>query len=241
MAGVPLCLKLDTGTGMFKDKSSQRVITQYEHLKLSGALALLWGNSEFERPPCSFESFVKGVALHDRGYGSFDTLAIGEASEGEWLAVSRRSFFGDTNDPIADLITKHHILRLVSGSKNSNPQVFAFLTEMREDIARCLRDNGLDERLFSFVDRITQLCDDISFDFCFGNYGMSKVDVQGRFSEEELIAIQYTIQPDSTIVLSPWPLSVSSYTSYLIGYDLNEFPEKREPQIVPFTIKAVGD
>jgi hypothetical protein len=62
---------------MFTSKQRPIVIPQWEHQKLAGTLALLWGNAEFERPPVPFESFLTGVGLHDRAYGPFDNLPIG--------------------------------------------------------------------------------------------------------------------------------------------------------------------
>jgi hypothetical protein len=50
---------------MFKSKQRPIAIPQWEHQKLAGTLALLWGNADFERPLVAFESFLVGVGLHD--------------------------------------------------------------------------------------------------------------------------------------------------------------------------------
>jgi len=62
---------------MFTSKQRPIVIPQWEHQKLAGTLALLWGNADFERPPVPFESFLTGIGLHDRAYGPLDNLPIG--------------------------------------------------------------------------------------------------------------------------------------------------------------------
>ena len=59
---------------MFLSKQRPIAIPQWEHQKLAGTLALLWGNTEFERPPVPFESFLIGIGLHDRAYGPLDNL-----------------------------------------------------------------------------------------------------------------------------------------------------------------------
>ncbi|BCM89600.1 hypothetical protein IAD21_01447 [Abditibacteriota bacterium] len=221
---------------MFKAKHSDLVITQYEHLKLSGALALHWGNTEFELSPCHFESFVKGIALHYRGYGFFDTLAIGEVSEDEWLDVSRKSFFGECDEKVADLVIKHHILRLVARSNRYSPQVQTLLQQMNDSISGSVRAAHLDEKLFAFIDRITDLCDKISFDFCFQNYGTGVVEVQRRFADADSVQVKYTIEAGNTIKISPWPLSVAQYRGYIVAYNSMGFPEKLEPQILDYSI-----
>jgi len=48
---------------MFKSKQRPIAIPQWEHQKLAGTLALLWGNATFERPPIPFESFLTGIGL----------------------------------------------------------------------------------------------------------------------------------------------------------------------------------
>ena len=50
---------------MFKSKVRPINIPQYEHGRLAGIFALLWGNEAFDRPEFNFDSFVQGVALHE--------------------------------------------------------------------------------------------------------------------------------------------------------------------------------
>src|SRR5262249_39739547 len=69
---------------MFTSKQRPIVIPQWEHQKLAGTLALLWGNADFDRPPIPFESFLTGIALHDRAYGLLDNLPIGGIAEEQW-------------------------------------------------------------------------------------------------------------------------------------------------------------
>ena len=105
---------------MFKSTRRPIIIPQSEHLKLVGTLALLWGNSQFELPPIQPLSLVAGIGLHDRAYGYLDNLPIGTMDDTRWLATTRQGFFMPCADPLADLITRQHLLRLVSG-KNTAP------------------------------------------------------------------------------------------------------------------------
>ncbi|RYX82403.1 DUF3891 family protein [bacterium] len=223
---------------MFKAKHSNLIFTQYEHQKLSGVLALLWGNEEFEAPPCSFESFVKGVALHDRGYETFDNLSIGEISEEEWLKVSRKGFFLQYDDAIADVIAKKHILRLAQRSDHQDDESVALIEAMVASIEGLIRDKALDVNMLAFIDRITDLCDSISFDFCFQNYGTESVEVQSTFGDEKLTRVEYTLGADNIIKISPWPLSVPHYEGYLIAYQAEGFPGKLEPEIIRYTLRG---
>ena len=66
---------------MFKSSQRPIVIPQSEHLKLTGALTLLWGNAQFELPPTPHLSVVMGIALHDRAHEYLDNMPIGEIDD----------------------------------------------------------------------------------------------------------------------------------------------------------------
>ncbi len=150
---------------MFKSKLRPIVIPQFEHEKLVGTLALLWGNAAFDLPPVPFESFLTGIALHDRAYGHLDNLPISEASEADWLANTRKGFDMAWRDPLADAIAKMHLQRLAS--YGTSPARQAEAAAMMEEIAALAAEHGLDRALLARIDRITRLCDDIAFAFCF--------------------------------------------------------------------------
>src|SRR5688572_14187458 len=110
---------------MFKSKSRPIVIPQSEHLRLVGALAMLWGNEDFDIPPVERTSMIAGMGLHDRGYGVFDNSAVGEMSEEEWQRIARQSFSMPCSDLIADTIIKYHIRRLASYSNTEERKALA--------------------------------------------------------------------------------------------------------------------
>lgn len=218
---------------MFKSKRRPIVVPQWEHEKLAGTLALLWGNAEFERPPVPFESFLIGVGLHDRAYGHLDNLPIGEMAEETWLEVARRGFATAWSDPIADLIARLHIQRLVSYGPASVRQALA--ADMEAQIAAQIDQIGLPAGLFTRIDRITQLCDNIAFHFCFEAPVEGTVEVFSQWDVEKAVAVHYRVA-EGIITVDFWFFGVSRHTGYLVGYRREEYPEVLEPVILHYEL-----
>ena len=91
------------------------IIPQYEHGRLAGTLASLWGNENFDKPKMDFDAFVKGVTLHDWHYGRVDNVEIGQASDAKWLSMVQRGVALSFDDPITEIVVKKHIARLLRG------------------------------------------------------------------------------------------------------------------------------
>jgi hypothetical protein len=218
---------------MFKSKQRPIVVPQWEHEKLAGTLALLWGNADFERPPVPFESFVTGVALHDRAYGHLDNWPILETPEAEWLALARRGFDAAWADPVGDVIVKLHLQRLVSYGSALARQAEA--AAMRAEIDAHLQRHGLDRTLFDRIDRITRLCDDISFAFCFEAPASGAVKVFPRWDHGEEIEMSFRVA-EGVIVVDPWPFGAPGHMGYLVGYQLEGFPEVLEPVMLRYEL-----
>lgn len=218
---------------MFKSKQRPIAIPQWEHQKLAGTLALLWGNTTFERPPVPFQSFVAGVGLHDRAYGPLDNLPIGEIPEQEWLELTLKGFASIWADPIADLITRLHLQRLTSYGKSPTRQAQA--VQMAEALQAQIEHNGLDATLFARIDRITDLCDRIAFDFCFEAPAEGAVRIFPRTSHDEEVAVSYRIE-HGIIQVSPWPFNLDSSSGYLVGYQRDGYPVHLEPVILPYQL-----
>jgi hypothetical protein len=222
---------------MFKSKMRAVVVPQSEHLKLVGVLAFYWGSPQFDPPPLPRLSFVEGIALHDRGYGYLDTLPIGEAAEADWLEVARRGFDMPASDPIANIITRLHLLRLVTSQ--ATPARRALAEEMALVIDRQIAGTGLPKRIFERVDRITDFCDSVSYDFCLERPARGQVLVYPRNDGAEEVPLQYEIH-SGEITISPWPLNVEEIGGYLTGYQTDGYPERLEPILLPFDIRKAG-
>lgn len=220
-------------TTMFKSKLHPIVIPQSEHEKLAGVLAFLWGNKDFELPQTPFNSFVSGIGLHDRGYGAMDNIEIGAVTETEWLQVQRRGFYMSWEDSVADLITRFHLLRLVKGGESDERKML--LTEMEAGIAHQLQESSLSHEVFERIDRCTDFCDRVAFDFCFQLPARGVVAVYPQRESAKTTEISYRIE-ETEIYVHPWPFSVETYSNYLTGYAEQGYPDKLNPVIVPYRL-----
>jgi hypothetical protein len=223
---------------MFLSKQRPIAIPQWEHQKLAGTLALLWGNTEFERPPVPFESFLIGIGLHDRAYGPLDNLPIGAIPEDEWLALTHSGFEMSWADPVADLITKLHLKRLTSYGRAPARQALA--AEMAQAIQANIERHGLDATIFERIDRITNLCDRIAFDFCFEAPAEGNVRIFPRNGRDEEVTVGYQVK-EGTIAVNPWPFGVESQRGSLVGYQLEGYPAVLEPVIVRYRLVGAAD
>lgn len=218
---------------MFKSKLRPIVIPQFEHEKLVGTLALLWGNAAFELPPVPFSSFLTGIGLHDRAYDHLDNLPIGEASEAEWLANTRRGFDMAWRDPLADAIAKMHLQRLAS--YGTSPARKAEAAVMDEEIEALVIEHGLDRTLLARIDRITRLCDDIAFAFCFEAPVQGTGRIYPHNDVDDEVEVSYDVA-DGKIRVTPWPFAVDSHRGYLVGYRFEGYPEVLDPVLVTYEL-----
>lgn len=219
---------------MFKSKRRPIVTPQSEHLKLVGTLALLWGNADFDSPPIDRLSLVTGIGFHDRGYGYLDNSPIGEMTDEEWEPIAQRTFHTQYSDLTADMIAKYHFRRLASHGETDVRK--AMTAEFSREIEKQLTAHKLSKELFDRIDRITDLCDTISFDFCFEQAASKEFPVFPRNDSKDEVSIRYHVE-DGNIHATPWPFSVDSYKGYIIAYKMEGYPEKLDPVILPFHLQ----
>jgi hypothetical protein len=216
---------------MFKSKRRPIVTPQSEHLKLAGTLALLWGNADFDSPPIERLSLVSGIGFHDRGYGYLDNSPIGGMTDEEWVPIAQRTFHTQYSDLAADMIAKYHFRRLASHGESDARK--AMTAEFSHEIEKQLAAHKLSKELFDRIDRITDLCDMISFDFCFEQAASKEFPVFPRNDSKDEVSIRYHVE-DGNIHAAPWPFSVDTYEGYIIAYKLEGYPDKLDPVILPF-------
>jgi Protein of unknown function (DUF3891) len=235
---------------MFPSRTRPILYPQLEHSRLAGTLALLWGNDRFAAPlvaapPIARNSLALGVGLHDRGYGPLDADSLLELPEPRWIEITRRGFYGDSGDPAADLITKLHLRRLVSG--DPTPARRALLSEMDAAIAAHATTHGLDLALFRKVDALTRLCDMVAFAFCFEEPAEGVVEVSPHWDDAAPVAIRYTVTPagdfaePARISLAPWPLRVDRHEGYLLAYRQEGYPARLEPLAVTYVVERADE
>jgi hypothetical protein len=186
-----------------------------DHAAFAGELALLW-----KELPLPRESFVRGVALHDRGYGELDNDPIGGVPRERWLEIQRRGFAMRDDDPIVDLVACMHIHRLVRGAV---PEFDDALPALR---ARA----GVDEATARAADAITNLCDRISFDVCF------EEPSDGRVGE-----IAYEYDGDHTVSVDPWPFLTDEFALLLVGFRADGYPQRLERVLEPIAFRRSRD
>jgi hypothetical protein len=224
---------------MFKSRTREIVFSQYEHGRLAGTVARLWGNESFARPALDFDAFAAGVMLHDWGYGVLDNLPIGESAEEDWLEVVGKGVENRFYHPTTDIVVKLHIRRLLSMITSAERE--AFIAQIDERIAGRLREGDAPLETYQQADKITQLCDMISFSFCFESAAELTYDVYAQPAAAESTGITYQIQPGGEVRVDPWPFSVPAITGVLYAFEREGYPQTLKPLVVPFNISRLPD
>ena len=217
---------------MFKSKTRSIIIPQYEHGRLAGTIALLWGNQDFERPVVDFDSFVQGVTFHDWHYGVIDNLAIGESTEEDWLEIVEKGIAYWFDDPITDIIVKLHIRRLLNSQVSIARD--SMIDQIEHRIAVRLPQTYFPREQFERIDRITKFCDQMAFDFCFETPMRASLPVFADEKASKDTNIAYEIKPEGQIEISPWPFSVKAFNGFVIGYHQQGYPETLKPEMIHF-------
>ena len=217
---------------MFRSKTRSIIIPQYEHGRLAGIFASLWGNQDFRRPVIDFDAFIQGVTFHDWHYGVIDNLAIGESTEEDWLEVVRRGVDFWFDDPITDIVVKLHIKRLLGGQDTTARN--ALIDQIEARISSRLPETPFTLKQFEWADRITKFCDQVAFDFCVeAPMKASHVVFEDEKASKET-NIAFEIKPEGQIEISPWPFSVKAFSGFMIGYQQQGYPETLIPEIIHY-------
>jgi hypothetical protein len=140
-------------------------------------------------------------------------------------------------DTIADVITRHHLLRLVSARDSDGRR--RLTQEMRRSLDEQVEKAGLDAELFHRIDRMTQLCDTISFYFCREEPSQGRVEVWPDYAGTKATYVEYRVS-GSDISLDPWPLSSEAYEGYILGYRAEGYPQRVDGLIVPYVVRRAG-
>src|SRR3954453_7495056 len=167
--------------------------------------------------PLPFESFVRGVTLHDRGYGELDDDELLAIPQERWAGeIQTRGFRERSGDPVTDLVVALHIRRLI-GDDVEHPARAALAREIDAE----LTDVSDDARA---ADAVTQLCDMVAFAFCF------EEEASGSAG-----GIDFRYDGAEQITFDPWPLEVASVRGVLVGFEAYGDPQRLEA-VVPFSV-----
>jgi hypothetical protein len=212
---------MDTFQSVFPSRRRPVIFPQADHARFSAAIALAWGNDDFPRPPLPFDAFVRGVALHDRGYGELDNDPLLQTPRERWIEIQRNGFRPRGVEPIVDLVVALHVRRLV-GDGPAGDEMAAQLPALSEAA-------GVSEADGQAADAITNVCDMIAFDFCFEEPDSGAV-----------AGIHSVIDGLGVVELDPWPLSVPRLVGLVTAYEADGYPERLEPVVVPFEVRRLG-
>ncbi len=221
---------------MFRSRTRAIVFTQYEHGRLAGTAARAWGNDDFDLPALAFNAFVAGVTLHDWGYGMMDTLPIGEAPEDEWLAVIRKNVEKRYDHATTDIVVKLHLRRLLGFY--SSPEREALIAQLDERVDDRLGESEATLDIYQRADKITQLCDMISFAYCFESPGKLTYEVFPRRDSAESVDVTFEVKPGGEVIVDPWPFSIPVISGVAYAFESVGYPNTLNPLVVPFNISG---
>jgi hypothetical protein len=200
---------------VFRSQRRAIVFPQADHARFAGALALAWA----EPPPLPFDSFVRGVADHDRGYGEHDVHDIDTVDDETWIEIQRRGFAPRGEDAVVDLVAALHVRRLLS---RNDPAATA---EADEVIASLLAVACVTREQADAADAVTNVCDVISFEFCFE-----------RPSEREVRGYRIALDGHGDVRVDPWSFRLPELTGLVTAYEAEGYPQRLVPVVVPFSV-----
>jgi hypothetical protein len=204
----------------FHSRRRPVVFPQADHARFAAALALVWAAP----PPLPFASFVRGVADHDRGYGEHDDDPIGgELTSEHWVAIQRRGFAPRGEDAVVDLVVALHVRRLLSSRDDEHER--AAYAEVDALLPELLAAAGVSREDAEAADVVTNVCDRISFAFCFEEP-----------DEGEVRGYSYRVDGEGLVELHPWPLSVPRHVGLVTAYEADGYPLRLVPVVVPFEV-----
>lgn len=215
---------------MFISTKRAVIIPQSEHTKVAASIALLWGNKKFEKPKIPRHSFVKGVLFHDRGYGDHDSYPVGSLTLQQRRETLRKGILLQTSDPVADIVSLHHIRRLIPKEMTD----LFLLLDTKLSIA--FKKTKIPQKDFIFADHITELADTIAFYFSFEKDIEGEEEIIFNHRSENTKKVRFSIKGNQ-ITLHPWPLSVDHYEGFILEYKKEGYNQRLHPEIRPFILK----
>lgn len=231
---------------MFRLEDPFVVVTQQEHARLAARMAAEWGNADFDRPPFDFGSFVEGVTLHDWHFGFFDTFPLDDLDGGvktterqrEWLEIAERGLGLAFDDPVAEVVAKRHLLRLVSSE--DIPEARAVADRLRGALAGAIPEAGLTEDAVEFADGVTKLCDGAAFHVFRIGTGSYWTTLRARGHDPEPTRVTVTIDTGARVTIDPWPFGCAPFACDLLAFERGGYPGTLAPRTLRIEVARVG-
>ncbi|MGZ4413461.1 MAG: DUF3891 family protein [Gaiellaceae bacterium] len=204
----------------FHSRRRSIVFPQVEHAHFAGELASQWR----DRPPLPFESFVRGVAEHDRGYGELDDAPLGAVESASWVEIQRRGFTRHGEDPVTDLVVALHVRRLLASRDDAFEE--AAYAEVDALVPSLLAAAGVVEADAETADAITNVCDVLSLLFCFESA-----------AEREVRGFRLASDGLGRLSIAPWPFVPGGLTGEVPAYDREGYPQRLARLAVPHVLE----
>jgi len=208
---------------VFRSRRRPIITPQADHARFAAAIAVAWR----DRPPLPFDSFVRGVADHDRGYGEHDDDDIDTVEGERWVEIQRRGFTPRGEDAVVDLVAAMHIRRLLSPPENELET--AAHAELEDLLPSLLDAAGVGTEEAEAADAVTNVCDRIAFVFPFEEP-----------ESGEVRGVEYTLDGQGGVTLAPWPLAVPRLVGLVTAFEADGYPERLVPVVVPFDVRQAG-
>lgn len=109
---------------------------------------------------------------------------------------------------------------------------------MDAEVPALVRAAGVSAADARAADRVTDLCDRISFDFCLEEPASGSVEVVR--ADGAKTAVRYVLDGHGAVTLEPWPLAVERLTGTLQAFSAERYPDDLEPVPTPFVIQPAG-
>jgi hypothetical protein len=218
---------------VFPSRTRELNYPQFEHARQAAWLAGHWGNSIFPAPPIDKELLVRGVLLHDRGYGWLDNDPLLQISDQRRAEIYRSGLHG-VEDPVVEQIVQLHLRRLMDGS--TDPATQALLAQQPPIV---------DPTMWRWVDSVTNLCDRLSFEFCFEvpsdksvllTPGPDDSDAAQR-GQPYTVEFRYGRTAGGELFCSPWPFCEMRVEGQMLGYDRAGYPEILVPRLINYSLR----
>lgn len=154
------------------------------------------------------------------------------------INVFRDDFNVQMSDREAELINMFHQFRLVSKRLKTKPsEKFEKLQKDFEiGIENKLTSSKYSKDDFLWADRITNLCDRISFNFSFGEDIVEPISVYPKVGSDEKIEIRQLLRDKSTIELDSWPFSSKEIRNVVIAYENENYPKLLKTVLLEFRL-----
>ena len=161
---------------------------------------------------------MRGVADHDRGYGEHDDDPLGGVmTEEHWLGIQRRGFAPRGEDAVVDLVVALHVRRLIG-----EVPAFAEADALIEPLCTAA---GVTREVAEQADAVTNVCDVISFHFCFEEP-----------AEREVRGFHIRVDGQGLVEVDPWPLVVPRLVGLVTAFEAQGYPDRLVPVVVPYDV-----